>query len=225
MMRFRAVASDFDGTLTRNQQVSQQTLQGLAQARASECKLILVTGRVLAELCSVFPDMDLFDVIVAENGAVVYWPSTKKEKVLGAHPPDLFLERLRNWGVTPLIHGRSLVATVQSYEKAVRQVINELGLDLQIIFNREAVMVLPAGVNKGTGLAFALSELGIDSASVAGIGDAENDWDFLSRCGLSVAVANAIPSLKDRVHLVTAGRDGVGVVEALQRIVAGESFT
>jgi hydroxymethylpyrimidine pyrophosphatase-like HAD family hydrolase len=55
-----------------------------------------------------------------------------------------------------------------------------------------------------------------------GIGDAENDYAFLSLCGFSVAVGNAIPSLKERVDLVTSGEAGAGVVEVLQKILASE---
>jgi hydroxymethylpyrimidine pyrophosphatase-like HAD family hydrolase len=55
-----------------------------------------------------------------------------------------------------------------------------------------------------------------------GIGGAENDSAFLSLCGLSVAVGNAIPSLKERAHLVTSGNDGAGVVEVLQKLLASE---
>jgi hydroxymethylpyrimidine pyrophosphatase-like HAD family hydrolase len=35
-----------------------------------------------------------------------------------------------------------------------------------------------------------------------------------------VAVANAIPRLKERVHLVTAGVSGTGVSEVLHKLIA-----
>jgi hydroxymethylpyrimidine pyrophosphatase-like HAD family hydrolase len=60
-------------------------------------------------------------------------------------------------------------------------------------------------------------------ASAVGIGDAENDYAFLSLCGLSVAVANAIPSLKERVQLVTSSDNGAGVVEVLQELLVAEA--
>jgi len=114
------------------------------------------------------------------------------------------------------------VATVKPYEVEVAKAIGELGLDLQVILNRESVMVLPAGVDKSTGFRAAMAELRLPAASVIGIGDAENDYAFLSLCGFSVAVANAIPSLKERVHAVTSGDDGAGVVEILQKLLANE---
>jgi hydroxymethylpyrimidine pyrophosphatase-like HAD family hydrolase len=183
---------------------------------------LLVTGRELESLRSVFAELGLFDLIVAENGALLYHPSTGEERALGKTPPASFVEMLRRAGANPLSVGRCVVATVRPYEAAVARAIRELSLDLQIIFNRESVMVLPAGLDKATGFRAALSELRLPGASVVGLGDAENDYAFLRLCGFSVAVGNAIPSLKERVHLVTSGEDGAGVVEVLQKLLTAE---
>ena len=223
-MRFRwqAIAADYDGTLAHNGRVAKDTLQTLQRVRESGRKVVLITGRELESLQSVFTEVGIFDLIVAENGALLYHPSTGEEQLLGKILPVAFVERLRQSGANPLSVGRSIVATVRPYEAAVYQAIRELGLDLQVIFNRESVMTLPAGVDKATGFRAALAELGLPSASVVGFGDAENDFAFLSLCGFSVAVANAIPSLKERVDLVTSGEDGTGVVEVLQKLLTTE---
>ncbi len=223
-MRFRwqAIAADYDGTLANNGRVAKDTLQTLQRVRESGRKIVLITGRELESLQSVFTQLDLFDLIVAENGALLYRPSTGEEKLLGKILPVAFVEMLRQSGANPLSVGRGIVATVRPYEAAVYRAIRELGLDLQVIFNRESVMTLPVGVDKGTGFRAAVAELDVASTSVVGFGDAENDFAFLSLCGFSVAVANAIPSLKDRVHLVTSGEDGAGVVEVLQKLLTAE---
>src|ERR1700689_828599 len=59
----------------------------------------------------------------------------------------------------------------------------------------------------------------LSSQSVVGIGDAENDPEFLGFCGGSVAVANAIPSLKQRAQSVTRGSYGAGVTEVIDRLI------
>jgi hydroxymethylpyrimidine pyrophosphatase-like HAD family hydrolase len=221
-MRFQLVASDYDGTLANGGQVANSTLKVLQRVRESGRKLLLITGRELESLQSVFPELSRFDLIVAENGALLYWPSTGEEKVLGSSPPPAFVEMLRRSGANPLSVGRSIVATVQPYEAEVYKAIGELGLNMQVIFNRESVMVLPAGIDKSTGFRVALTELGLPASSVVGIGDAENDYAFLSLCGFSVAVANAIPSLKERVDLVTSTEDGAGVAELLEKLLKAE---
>ncbi|MGA8491689.1 MAG: HAD-IIB family hydrolase, partial [Terriglobales bacterium] len=142
-MRFRMVASDYDGTLAKDGRVDKSTLDMLARAQASGRKLVLITGRELDSLRSVFPEMGLFDLIVAENGALLYQTSTGEEKQLGPTAPARFIQMLRQSGANPLSVGRCVVATVRPYEAEVIKAIRELGLDLQVIFNRESVMVLP----------------------------------------------------------------------------------
>src|SRR5205814_5311472 len=123
-------------------------------------------------------------------------PKEKEMKALATPPPAAFIERLRQRDVLPLSVGAVIVATWQPNETIVLESIRELGLELQIIFNKGAVMVLPSGVNKATGLAAALKELGLSGHDIIGVGDAENDHAFLEHCEFSVAVSNALDSVK-----------------------------
>jgi hypothetical protein len=65
----------------------------------------------------------------------------------------------------------------------------------------------------------ALDELGLSPHNAVGVGDAENDHAFLAQCECAVAVANAIPKLKERADWVTAGDHGAGVVELIGKLV------
>ena len=94
-MRFRVVAADYDGTLANDGRVDKRTVETLVRVRASGRKVILITGRELDSLQSVFPELGLFDLIAAENGALLYYPSTGEEKLLGSTPPATFVEMLR----------------------------------------------------------------------------------------------------------------------------------
>jgi len=218
-MRYRAFATDYDETLACEGRVQGHTIDALIRARDSGRVLILVTGRELPNLRSVFAELGLFTLIVAENGTLLYSPATGEETALCGAPPSFFIQRLRNRGVQPLSVGRCVVATLRAYEATVLETIHELRLDLQVIFNREAVMVLPVGVDKGTGLEAALLRLSLKTENAVGIGDAENDLPLLRVCGFPVAVANAAPCLKQMACLVTAGSCGVGVAEAITTIL------
>jgi len=217
------IATDYDGTLANNERVRKSTLETLACVRRSGRKLLLVTGRELESLRSVFAELDLFDLIVAENGALLYHPSTGAETCLAKRPPAAFVEALRRSGVKDLSAGRCIVATLRPHEEDVYHAIEELDLNLHVILNRESVMVLPVGVDKSTGFRAAMAELQLPLTSAVGIGDAENDYAFLNLCGLSVAVGNAIPSLKQRADVVTSRKNGAGVVELLQKLLASEN--
>ncbi len=218
-MRYHALATDYDGTLAHHGKVDEPTLAALERLRATGRRLLLVTGRELEELLGIFPEVTLFEWVVAENGALLYRPADRQTKLLGESPPERFVAELRRRGVAPLSVGRSIVATFHPNETKVLETIRDLGLELQVIFNKDAVMVLPAGVNKATGLRAALQELGLSPHEVVGVGDAENDHAFLSLCECSAAVANALPALKDRADLVTRGAQGAGVAELIDRLV------
>ena len=217
-MRYLALAIDYDGTLAHAGKVAPDTLEALKQAAATGRKLLLVTGRELNELLEVFPEIDLFDWVVAENGALLYRPGTRERIVLGEAPPPEFVQALERKGV-PLQIGASIVATVTPHEVTVIETVRELGLELQLIFNKGAVMVLPPGVNKASGLAAALEHMKLSPHNVVAIGDAENDHALLDCCECGVAVANAVPMLKREADLVTAMPHGGGVAEIVRRLV------
>jgi HAD superfamily hydrolase (TIGR01484 family) len=221
-MRYLALACDYDGTLASNGAVSPETLEALARLRSSGRKLILVTGRRLDDLLAIFAHSHLFDQIVAENGALLFRPESRVEKVLAEPPPEVFVQALKKSYVEPVVTGRVVVATWTPNETAVLRTIRELGLELQVIFNKGAVMVLPAGVNKASGLRSALQELGLSFHNVIGIGDAENDHAFLSFCECNVVVANALPSLKQNADWVTNGDHGSGVVELINQVLEND---
>ncbi len=216
------LATDYDGTLAHHGHVDDSTLDALHRLRETGRKLILVTGRELDELMGIFPRLDLFDRVVAENGALIYRPGGREEKLLGERPPESFVEALEARGVGPISVGRVIVATWEPHQDAVLDVIRELGLELHVIFNKGAVMVLPSGVNKATGLSAALDELGLSPHNAVGVGDAENDHAFLALCGCAVAVANALPTLKERADLVTQADRGAGVIELIDRLLADD---
>ncbi len=217
-MRYFALACDYDGTLAHEGVVSPTTLAALQRLKDSGRKPILVTGRQLDDLLRVFPGFAIFERIVADNGAVLYTPANRETEALAEPPPRDFLDALRFAGV-PFTVGQVIVATVEPYDAAVLEVIKRQGLELQVIYNKGSVMVLPSGVSKSTGLAAALAGLGLSAHNTVAVGDAENDHALLGLCEVGVAVANAIPTLKERADFVTSLAEGAGVEELIDRIL------
>ncbi len=221
-MRYHILACDYDGTLAEHGKVDKDTLAALERLLATGRKLVLVTGRELPELLQIFPEVHYFSHVVAENGALLYCPATREEKALAPAPDPVFIETARKRGVNPLAVGRVIVATWRPHETELLKVIQELGLELQIIFNKDAVMILPSGVNKATGLKAALTELGFSPHEAVGVGDAENDHAFLALCECSAAVANALPVVKEHADYVATKERGAGVAELIDELIASD---
>ncbi len=221
-MRYLALCCDYDGTIAHHGRVDEPTLTALERLRESGRKLVMVTGRELDDLQTVFSRLDLFARIVAENGALIYRPESREERLLDEAPPQSFVDKLIERGVGPISVGRVIVATWEPHENTVLQTIRDCGLELQVIFNKGAVMVLPAGVNKATGLRAALAELNLSPHNAVGVGDAENDHAFLSICECAVAVANALPAVKEKADIVTFADHGAGVVQLIDEMLADD---
>ena len=221
-MRYMALAADYDGTLASDGAVYPETVAALERLVASGRKLILVTGRILPELLEIFPQIGLCELVVAENGGVLYRPATKEITLLAAAPRPAFLEEVRRRGVQHLSLGHVIVATRVPYETVILDIVRDLGLELRIIFNKGAVMVLPHGINKATGLTAALARLELSPHNTVAIGDGENDHAMLALSEYGVAVANAVPMLKETADRTTAGDHGRGVIEIIDDLLSDD---
>ncbi|MDB4961135.1 MAG: yidA [Myxococcales bacterium] len=224
-MRYHALAADYDGTLAHHGKIDEPTWAALRRLKESGRRLIMVTGRELDELLELLPHPEVFDRIVAENGGVIYEPATKDVRTVAAGPSAAFVAELVRRGVTRISVGRVIVATWEPHQDKVLGVIRDQGLELQVIFNKGSVMILPPGVNKASGLQVALTELGLSPHNVVGVGDAENDHALLTACECGVAVANALPSLKQTADFVTEHHHGMGVSELVEHLIANDLIT
>jgi hydroxymethylpyrimidine pyrophosphatase-like HAD family hydrolase len=151
-MRYHVLATDYDGTLAHDGRVDDSTVESLNRFLATGRRLVLVTGRELPQILEILPQIELFEWVVAENGGLLYQPSTKEQIPLADPPPESFVQALQAAHVGPISIGRVIIATWEPHQATVLNTILEQGLELQVIFNKGAVMILPAGVNKASGL-------------------------------------------------------------------------
>ena len=216
------VASDFDGTLTQTGEVPTHIWTTLRRAKMAGLPIILVTGRTLNAILSKGPFSELCEAIVAENGAVIYFP--KRDAILlpfGRVSTDV-VQRLEMMEV-PMERGLAIVATYTPHDSNVLKAMRQTRSAGNIEYNREAVMLLPQGATKGTGLRYALQELGYSPRNVVACGDAENDRSLFDIAELSVAVANARPLLKEVADTVLPLPNGEGVQALIEQLIAGET--
>lgn len=215
------LACDFDGTLVENGQVAPETWDALRQARLGGLTLILVTGRTLDSFISNFPCKEICDVIVAENGAVLFYPRRDKIQLPFGQLEARLLNRIESLGI-PLERGIAIAATRVPHDKAILDILRESRSSATVEYNREALMLLPPGATKASGLTVALHEIGYSPHNMVACGDAENDHSLFEIAELSAAVANAHPGLKAMADTVLPRPDGAGVRILIQDLLAGK---
>jgi HAD superfamily hydrolase (TIGR01484 family) len=223
-MWYKALATDGDGTLLVDGKMPERTAKALERARAENVFLLLVTGQSSKDL-NRFPRIDLFHLVVAENGAVLFNPSNGMEVVIGHAPPEQLVQALHDAGVRDLEVGRSIISARIKDEEILRREVERLRLDWHVVRNRHRAMVLPRGIDKASGLSAALGELNIRPEQVVAVGDGENDGVLLAKCGLGIAVADAIADLKKRADATTQRGAGYGIVELIDNILAAKPHT
>jgi hydroxymethylpyrimidine pyrophosphatase-like HAD family hydrolase/CheY-like chemotaxis protein len=199
----KVLATDLDGTLAQDGVVSPQTWDLLHHAKTFGFTLILATGRVIDNFINEGPFAELFEAIVAEDGAVVFFPRRNLVKLPFGRLSSLVVQRLEEMNI-PMERGMSIVATRRPYDEAILKVLQEVNVGVTIEYNYGAVMLLPPGATKGTGLAYALQELGYSPRNLIACGDAENDCSMLEFAELAVAVPHAIPRLRAMADAVIA---------------------
>jgi hydroxymethylpyrimidine pyrophosphatase-like HAD family hydrolase len=222
MRRWSVLASDYDGTLAERGAVPAETLAAVMRFRDSGGDVVLVTGRRLEELEDVFPEADkVADRIVAENGGVLRDPNGPDSQVLAPALPADIAKVLESCGVGPFELGEVIVSAAREDELAVRRTAAALAArwPCQVVPNKDRVMLLPSGVDKGTGLLAAVASLGRTMAEVLAIGDGENDIPLLREAGMGVAVADSVPGLLRHADEVTKANGPWGVVEAIERLL------
>ena len=221
-MRYLGLVTDYDGTLATRGTVSTEAAAGITRLRTSGRHAILATGRRLDDLLAICPFVNLFSYVVAENGAVLYDPKTRVTTLLADPLPDRFKKAVQDANIKPVEIGNVIVATHVPNQERMLQIIRELGLELKIIFNRSAVMILPTGINKASGTKYALRKLGLSPHEIVAVGDSENDHSLLQIAECPVAVANALDAIKEAAALVTKSSAGEGVIELIDELIAND---
>jgi len=213
-MSYSTLATDYDGTLAHAGRVDGPTVAGLESLRQAGWKLVLVTGRNLDDVGRAFSKLALFDRVVAENGALLAGRDGALS-LLGQPPGEELLEALRQRNV-PFSTGRVIVHTLRAYERRVAEAVAASGAGVEVSLNKGALMLLPAGVDKGAGLRAALAELEVDPGAAVGVGDAENDLPFLELCGLAYACGDALAAVRS-----AAGRYTPSVLDLIGELLPG----
>ncbi|MCZ7403180.1 MAG: phosphoglycolate phosphatase [Candidatus Methanoperedens sp.] len=214
-MVFKAVAVDVDGTIT----FSDRSIdcRAVAALRILDIPVVIATGTVLCVARTVAKLLGTGGIVIAENGGVVEYGKVESDashikecndalEILEKH---FSLERLDD--PEPRITEIGLRRNFDVED--ARKLLSDAAVD--IVDTGFAIHIKSKNINKGTGLKRIAQMMGIDARDFVAIGDSPNDIEMIKAAGLGVAVGNAHPDLKKVAGMVTKGKYGAGVEEAL----------
>lgn len=217
-MKFCILALDYDGTIAEEGKTHPDVLVALQEARAAGIVVVLVTGRILSELRKVVGNLGIFDAVVAENGAVLAFPSGQT-RVLGRPPLPSLIDELCRLKVK-FKFGDCVLEADAGDAPRILKAIQKLELPLVLAFNRSRLMLLPQGISKATGLRAALDTLRLSLHNCIAIGDAENDVQLLEAAEIGVAVGWGSESLRAMADEVLPGDGPAAVADYIRRVIA-----
>lgn len=221
-MKFSVLTLDYDGTIAREGKLDPNVRSAIDEARARGIVVVLVTGRILSDLRRVAGNLESFDAVVAENGAVLAFPGGWT-RVLSRPPSRAFLDELCLQKVR--FHmGDCVVEADAAAASRLLAAVQKVECPLVLAFNRSRVMLLPQGISKATGLREALDTLRLSLHNCIGIGDAENDYQLLDACEIGVAVSWGSKALREVADDVLHGKGPSDVADYIRKVTGRTSL-
>lgn len=202
---------DLDRTLTdENLRVVPEALEAIERARSHGVRAFLVTGRNRREMVSREALLPRFDGLVLESGGLVGTDVGHLQPMAADDSPIRGLaERLKLVGID-FEQGDTCLSLSVSDEAALDRHPPEGWTRHR---NRDRIDVTPAGIDKGVGARRLLGQPN-GHAAVA-FADGENDRSLFEAVDYRVAVANAVPQLKEAADETTQEYGGHGVARFL----------
>lgn len=195
------------------------------------------TGRTMPYVECLMQVIGGYMPALCENGTVLFEPNRYEITVhprLGETERDL-LGRMKLMIDEHLIcdlvqheHGKfthftllvSPPMTSAELEPRAAELARQFNGDFVVESTKACVHVMFRHLHKGTGIEWLAECTGIDSAEMAGIGDARPDLPFLSQVGIACAPANAHPDVKALAHWHSDRHDAEAAIEFLSRLIA-----
>jgi len=213
---------DYDGTLTlENSVIPESTIRTLEEVKSRGLAILgIVSGRDLSFLMRVNDSLSgVFSFLVAENGAVTYFKDTGEKFVKGLEWTRKAREVFADVDF-PVRFSEVMATTNRENAAKVMDNLRLSKLDAKLVPNRDSLIVLPPSVDKGTGVASAVEHYGsTKNIRLTCFGDGENDEALFGSADVSVAVSNAVESLKKIADVVVSRPGGYGVEEYLKKNV------
>ncbi len=208
------ICTDMDRTLTdRSLRVVPAAMVALDRARKHGVRIVLATGRTPRELSRRGDFFRHFDAVIVEGGALYGDPHRLKSLSPRADLVDelaLWLEKQ----AIPHRRGALAISVPRDANRSLRRFANVKKFN--VIPNRDRIDITLAGVDKGRALRRLVKERFADvQGRRLAFADGENDLALFQAAHYRVAVANAVPELKEQAHEILDDYGGKAVARFL----------
>ena len=225
LMQEKIFAVDIDGTITENGagRIHLDALDALRHMIRLGHKVIFVSGRSSVEgyVLSVFGGMTR--IAVGENGgAITFGPSD--HKLLGNKDEcmkafELLKSKIPEAREKPVFPRMTEVVLERTFDlELAKKIMKDNNMPVDLSDSQYAIHINSKGINKGRGFSEVLTMLSASPSDVIAIGDSETDVPLFKISGQSIALGNAVESVKSQASMTVSGKAGDGVIEALEYI-------
>jgi phosphoglycolate phosphatase (TIGR01487 family) len=225
-MRIKAVVTDVDGTITDYEdRLGVEALLTIRKLEDSGVKVILCSGNALCVLKALGRYMGCSGPTVAENGGVVDYKG-HMHILCRVREGGKAVQRLReeygdkikeSWSNRYRFVDMAILRTI-GYAEVVEVVKGFKGM--KVMDSGFAYHIMDETVDKGVGVAKALSLLGLCREEAAGVGDSITDLELLQACGYKAIVANGDKRLEGSADYVAKEKFGKGFAEIAEKILS-----
>ncbi|WP_295722073.1 phosphoglycolate phosphatase [uncultured Methanobrevibacter sp.] len=233
MVKIDAVAVDIDGTITDNKRrICISAIKALRKLEDNGIPTIIVTGNVADFAYATAVLIGSSGGIVFENGGGIFKEDKNNGEILIIGDKTQ-VEKAHHEIINQIPHIMSSADNVFRLAEKCYYKDNVRKDELSNAVKEFNVIVYDSGfalhltdpkINKGSSLEKLLKWQGISSKNVMGIGDSENDLEFLKHCGFKVAVQNADDRLKEIADYISPLKYGDGVADAIDKFVLNNTI-
>ena len=162
-------------------------------------------------------------IAVGENGgAITFGPSD--HKLLGNKDEcmkafELLKSKIPEAKEKPVFPRMTEVVLERTFDlEFAKKIFADNDSTVDLSDSQYAFHINSKGINKGRGFSEVLTMLSASPSDVIAIGDSETDVPLFKMSGISIALGNALESVKSQASMTVSGKAGDGVIEALEYI-------
>ncbi len=219
----RGIITDLDRTITDSPpgeefNVNDYDSELFEQLKELNIDLFLATGRSLHYVKKLYRAFPIWRGIIAENGAIIYFPRTKKTITTTTSYMRKARRIIEGLNLPHTKIGRIITSNRVEDKKFVKKKLGKLISHLDFIENVNDFLTLPRRVNKGVALRIVMQLLNIDINKTIVIGDGENDIDMFLNPGFKIALSNSTKKLKRLANQIINEPSTRGIRSVIRRL-------